>query len=153
MSSTHDGGLTVLPVPPVHRQDWLRMRRALYPDTPIPTHDEETDAILNQPNNQQCFIALKDAKPIGFIEVSIRDWAEGCTTKNVGYLESMYVDEFFRRLGVGEALCLMAETWARQKGATEMGSDADIDNEAAISWHHDMNYRESGRSIHLNKKL
>ena len=153
MSSPHKGGLTVLPVSNLHRPDWLRMRRALYPDTLMETHEKEMDTILSQPESQQCFMALKDEKSIGFIEVSIRDWAEGCETNDVGYLESMFVDEFFRRLGVGEALCLMAETWARQKGVHEMGSDVDIDNETAFSWHRDMNYEESGRSIHMSKKL
>jgi aminoglycoside 6'-N-acetyltransferase I len=129
------------------------MRRALYPDTALEAHEVETNDIVDQPDCQQCYIALKDEKPIGFIEVSIRLWAEGCTTRNVGYLESIYCDEFFRRMGVGEALCLMAETWARQKGAKEMGSDVDIDNETAFSWNRDMGYVESGRSIHLHKKL
>jgi len=153
MSSSHDGGLSVLPVEEKRLPDWLRMRRELYPDTPKHMHEVEMNEILNQPATQQCFLALKDEKPVGFIEASIRDWAEGCESKNVGYIESVYADEFFRRLGVGEAMCLMAETWARQRGATEMGSDVDVSNDTAFSWHRDMGYQEAGRSIHMIKKL
>ena len=49
----------------------------------------------------------------GFIEVSLRDYAEGCQTSPVAYIEGWYVDEHCRRRTLGTRLVQAAEAWAR----------------------------------------
>ena len=57
-----------------------------------------------------------DKRVIGFLEASIREVAEGCDTRNVGYIEGWYVEPDFRRTGVGRLLVSHAAQWARAQG-------------------------------------
>jgi len=129
------------------------MRTALLPDTTNEDHQREMAHVLSDSENTQCFVALVDDKPVGFLEVGIREWAEGCATQNVGYLEAIYVDEFFRRSGAAKALIRAAEQWSRDHGAQEVASDADIDNEEGLALHHQLQYEEVGRAVLFKKKL
>ena len=86
-----------------------------------------------------------------FLEVGTRPFADGCWTSPVGYLEGWYVDEDLRGQGVGRALVLAAEEWARQQGLTEMASDTDLANEAGLRAHLALGYEESDRLIHFAK--
>ena len=145
--------MLVKPVTEQEYDDWLRLRMALYPEITEDGHRLEMQAVLADGEQACCYVAHLEEKAVGFLEVAIRDWAEGCDTKNVGYLESVYVDEFFRRSGVAGGLIQAAEKWARDHGAAEIASDVDINNDEALGMHHHMNYEEVGRSVLFKKKL
>lgn len=83
------------------------------------------------------FVARDDAdpRPLGFAEISLRGYAEGCLTSPVGYLEGWYVAEHARRRGVGAALLAAGERWAASKGCSEFASDAELDNQASLDAH------------------
>lgn len=89
----------------------------------------------------------------GFIEVSLRSHADGCETHPVGYLEGWYVRETHRRSGVGRALVAAAEDWARERGCTEMGSDALIDNRQSQDAHAALGYEIVDRCVNYRKTL
>jgi aminoglycoside 6'-N-acetyltransferase I len=76
-----------------------------------------------------------DPRPLGFAEVSLRSYAEGCLTSPVGYLEGWYVAEHARRRGVGAALLAAGERWAASKGCSEFASDAELDNPTSLDAH------------------
>ena len=76
-----------------------------------------------------------DGKACGFLEASIRPFVEDCDSDNVGYLEGWFVDPEYRRHGLGRALVSAAEEWARERGATEMASDAEIGNDQSLIAH------------------
>jgi aminoglycoside 6'-N-acetyltransferase I len=86
-------------------------------------------------------------------EVSIRSYADGCQGSHVGYLEAWYVDPDFRGQGVGRALVMAVEAWARQQGCSEMASDADLDNTISQAAHQRLGYVETGRLVQFCKKL
>ena len=87
------------------REQWLRMRDALWPDS-VPPHAVEIDRFFDGKlrNPATVLIAEFDGRPCGFAELSIRDYAEGCASDNVGYLEGLYVESASRRNGVARAL-------------------------------------------------
>jgi len=145
--------VVVRPITDRERDRWHCMRTALFPDMSNDDHEREIAHVLSDSANAQCFVALVDDKPVGFLEVRIREWVEGCASQNVGYLEAIYVDEFFRRSGVAKALIRAAEHWSRDHGAQEVASDADVDNEEGLALHHQMQYEEMGRSVLFTKKL
>ncbi|PCJ53293.1 MAG: aminoglycoside 6'-acetyltransferase [Candidatus Hydrogenedentota bacterium] len=145
--------MQVRPVTNEERDAWHRLRVALFPESSEEDHQREMDAIFADPSRYQCLIALLENKTVGFLEVGIREWAEGCATQNVGYLESIYVDEFFRRSGVGKALIHAAEQWSLDHGAQEIASDIGIDNEEGLRLHQITNYEEVGRSVLFRKNL
>lgn len=83
--------------------------------------------------------------------VSIRLYADGCETNNVGYLEAWYVDPDQRGQGIGRALVTAAEEWAVSQGCREMASDADLDNLISQQAHQRLGYAEVGRVVQFCK--
>ena len=143
-------------VTPDDASAWLEMRVALWPDPDSTLHASEIEDFfvgkLREP--LQALIALDDEdNRLGFAELSIRVYAEGCDTDNVGYLEGWYVLPDARRRGVGRALLVAAETWAREQGCTEFGSDALIDNEVSAAAHHALGFEEVARVRCFRKDL
>lgn len=146
--------MDIHPVRPEEYPAWLEMRLALWPDAELDELRAEQAEILAEPGRNAVFVAASPAgEATGFIEISLRDYAEGCSTRPVGYIEGWYVVEAHRRTGVGRALVRAAEAWARQQGCTEMGSDTDLDNEISQQAHQALGYTEAGRQVCFSKKL
>jgi aminoglycoside 6'-N-acetyltransferase I len=100
------------------------------------------------------FVAVRGAGGLGgFIEAAIRPWAEGCSSKPVGYIEGWYVDPDLRCRGVGRRLVRVVETWARSRRCREMASDCVLDNEVSFRAHQRLGYREVVRLILFQKRL
>lgn len=121
---------------------WLRMREALWPGEEVAADVElyfagKLDMPLEVLVAVDGFGAL-----IGFAELSIRRYAEGCVTGRVAYLEGWYVDPQHRRHGVGGALVAAAEAWARSQGCTEFASDALLDNDVSATAHRALGFEE-----------
>jgi aminoglycoside 6'-N-acetyltransferase I len=139
---------------PHERPDWLTMREMLWPDF---KRDEMTPveaAMLSDRSRTGIYVAAAEAgKLIGFVEVSLRDWAEGCSTHPVGYIEGWYVDAEHRGGGIGRRLIETAEAWAAERRCTEMASDADVHNDVSHRAHAALGYREIGRAVLFCKKL
>lgn len=134
--------------------EWLRLRQLLWDETAEEEHREEMLDILDHPEFQLVIVADGgDGRLIGFLEVSIRPFAEDCETENVGYLEGWFVEPEFRRTGVGRNLVANAEQWARIRGCTEMASDAEVGNEDSIEAHRQLGYEETSRLVHLRKEI
>jgi aminoglycoside 6'-N-acetyltransferase I len=58
-----------------------------------------------------------------------------------------------RRAGIGRRLVQAAEGWARERGCTEMGSDADLSNGVSHTAHRALGYGEVARLVLFSKKL
>src|SRR5258708_3220191 len=133
--------------------EWLRMRRDLWPDVELDDLRREMSTILNDPMTP-VFVAERPAGTLGgFIETGTRKYAEGCETSPVGYIEGWFVDEDLRSLGIGKALVAAAEDWAGAQGMKEMASDTWMENEASIGAHLKLGYEEVERSVHFAKML
>jgi aminoglycoside 6'-N-acetyltransferase I len=137
------------------RDDWVRMRCALWPEDDAAGHGAEADAFfagkLAEP--LAVLIAVDAAgSAVGFAELSIRHYAEGCETNRVGYLEGWYVRPEARRQGIGRALVAAAERWASTQGCTEFGSDALLENDVSAAAHLALGFEEVVR-IRCFKKV
>jgi aminoglycoside 6'-N-acetyltransferase I len=124
---------------------WEAMRNALWPDHGDRYHAREIAAYfagtLHEP--LEVLLAVDEAgRPVGFAELSIRPYAEGCDTDHVAYLEGWYVAPHARRQGVGRALIDAAEAWGRSQGCTEFGSDALLDNDVSAAAHAALGFEE-----------
>ncbi len=134
--------------------EWLRLRLLLWDESSEDDHKSEMVDIIEHSETQ--FVAVADfggGRLGGFLEASIRSHVEDCDTDNVGYLEGWFVEEQYRRLGVGRELVRYAEKWARNKGCTEMASDAEFDNIISLEAHVNLGYSETSRLVHLRKEL
>jgi aminoglycoside 6'-N-acetyltransferase I len=136
------------------RAEWLRMRCALWPETTrAELEDESVEYLPGSPTKAVLVVERAGGGLCGFIELSLREWAEGCASRPVGYIEGWYVDPDVRRRRVGAALVTAGEAWARASGCTEMGSDTWIDNTASQAAHGALGYREIERVVKFAKRL
>lgn len=90
---------------------------------------------------------------VGFLEVRLREYAEGASSSPVGYIEGWFVEPRHRERGIGRMLAEAGEDWARSRGCTEMASDAPIDNVSSIRLHHDLGFTEVERLVCFLKNL
>lgn len=138
------------------RNDWIRLRHALWPDGTLDDHGRDVDRFLAGARHQaaEVLLALDDTGAIvGFVELSIRNIVDSCSTDRVGYLEGWYVVPEARRKGVGAALVAAGERWARSMGCREFASDTHLDNEASQRAHVALGFTETGRSVNFRKDL
>jgi len=133
--------------------EWFRLRQLLWDATTEDDHKSEMLDIIEHSDSQLVLIAETGANIVGFLEVSVRSFAEDCETDHVGYLEGWFVDPAFRKMGIGGDLVRMAEMWVREKGCTEMASDAELGNEPSLAAHQKLGYEETSRLIHFRKEL
>jgi GNAT superfamily N-acetyltransferase len=155
----------VPPIRPVRaddRAEWLRMRTLLWPDAADGEHAGEIAAFLGTgafgPSEPvlawAVLVAVRpDGGLCGFLEVSLRPFAEGCETRPVGYVEGWFVDADVRRHGIGRWLVAAAEEWAAGRGCKEMASDAHPENTASLAAHRALGFEEVSRAVHLRKRL
>jgi aminoglycoside 6'-N-acetyltransferase I len=148
------------PVELADEAEWLRMRAALWPDGE-PEESARTvrqflvapDPAL-QPTLHAVFVCPRATGGLcGFVELSIRPYAEGCETNRVGYIEGWYVDPDMRHRGVGRQLIAAAEAWASGQGCTEMASDAELENTTSQQAHQRLGYSEVERIVCFRKAL
>ena len=133
--------------------DWLSLRDALWPQE-RETQEAEARTVLENPE-QTAFIA-RDATGIatGFAEVALRhDYVNGCETSPVGFLEGIYVIPKARRQGVARALMEACAQWVRERGCTELASDAVIDNDTSHKMHAALGFTETERVVYFRRRL
>lgn len=153
--------IQVRPAIPADRGEWLRMRCIFWPEVLSATHAKEISEYLASSgwDALRAFVAERPSGRqgtsglCGFLEASIRPYAEDCTTRPVGYLEGWYVDADVRRRGIARALVQAAESWARKQGCREMASDTLLANELGQRAHLALGYEETSRVVHLRKWL
>jgi aminoglycoside 6'-N-acetyltransferase I len=151
--STSEGDVEIRPLRPDEHDGWLSLRERLWPDIPLGELASERAEILADPTRNGVLVAAAPDGLVGFVEVSIRDWAEGCKTRPVGYIEAWYVAPESRRVGLGRQLVQAAERWARGRGCTEMGSDAYLSNKVSRAAHRALGYGEVAQLVLFSKKL
>ncbi|HEX8851962.1 MAG TPA: GNAT family N-acetyltransferase, partial [Pyrinomonadaceae bacterium] len=101
-------------------------------------------------------VAIEDegrALVVGFAELSVRSYAEGCDSGRVAYLEGWFVESTHRGRGVGRALVAAAEDWGRTLGCTEFASDTELDNRSSAAAHVALGFEEVDRIICFRKTL
>jgi aminoglycoside 6'-N-acetyltransferase I len=133
------------------------MRSALYRD-PDPAEIHDWYESINSGATSRVGIAVLvadrgDGSLAGFIEVGSRQYAEGCETSPVAYIEGWYVDADVRRTGVGTRLIQAAGAWALDNGFSELASDTELHNDTSLKAHLASGFEEVERLIGFRKSL
>jgi aminoglycoside 6'-N-acetyltransferase I len=121
-----------------------RLRHALWPEGSEAEHRREVVRFFETRQAGAILVAEDASVLLGFAELSIRPYAEGCESGRVGFLEGWYVMPEARRRGIGRRLVAAGEEWARAAGCTEFGSDAEADNELGAVAHRRLGFEEVG---------
>lgn len=141
---------TVRPVARGDRAAWAEMRAALWPDYTVAAHAAEIDRLLAAGPSERSTNFVAEAPSgalLGFVEMSVRGYAEECVTDRVGFVEGWYVVPEARGQGVGRALIAAGIAWARGLGCTEFASDALIDNHVSHAAHQALGFEEVVRIV------
>jgi aminoglycoside 6'-N-acetyltransferase I len=145
---------------PVDARDvivWAAMRKRLWPDADMLELSNETVEFVTDPHASildAAFIAeAEDGKSLGFIELSIRAFSDGCDSTPVPHIEGWYVNESARQNGIGRALMAAAEAWCVEHQFTELASDAELSNVASQHAHERTGFEEVERLVKFRKLL
>jgi aminoglycoside 6'-N-acetyltransferase I len=137
-------------------EGWAAMRTRLRPHQDAGDLARETHAFADggaATMLDAVFLAEDgEARPLGFLELSIRAFSDG-DSMPVPHVEGWYVEAAARRRGIGRALMIAAEDWARARGFTELASDTELQNVASLKAHGGCGFEEVERLIKLRKSL
>ena len=129
---------------------WSELRYQLWPHESVAQHLADLRAWEGK-HGFQGWLAIEDGKPIAFAEATIRPFANGCDSQPVAFLEGIWVEEAWRKQGVGRSLVSAVEAWAKAKGIFELGSDALIDNSLSLRVHQRWGFEEMERVVCFRK--
>ena len=131
------------------------MRVSLWPGA-LQKHVDEIGRYFagNSIDIVQSFVLDRDSGGLGgFIEINIRNFAEGSRNSRVPYIEAWFIDRDLRGQGHGRSRIHTAEAWSVQNGFDEIASDAELANAAGIGAHQAMGFTEVERVVCFLKRL
>lgn len=126
---------------------WGEMRESLWPSAADIHAREINDFYSYGLGPTAVLVASEEEQILGFLELSLRSYAEGSAQTEVPFVEGWYVREEHRGRGIGRKLMAAAQRWSRDLGYKELGSDTDLDNELSIAAHQALGFREVGRQV------
>jgi aminoglycoside 6'-N-acetyltransferase I len=109
--------------------------------------DEDIDKMLADPAWGAFAAAADDGQLVGFIELYERNYAEGCSTSPVAYVEGLWVAPEWRRQGIARRLLKAGMDWGRSRGRTEMASDVQLPNVRSQAMHEALGFEETERLV------
>ena len=136
-------------------EQWAEMRSVLWPVSQNDHSKELADYFSGESIDivEAFIIETEQAEVAGFIELNIRNFAEGSRSPRVPYVEAWFIRPKFRGKGYGKALMERAESWAIEKGFKELASDTELSNEKSIALHKHFGYVETERVVCFLKRL
>ncbi len=134
---------------------WCKFRSELWPESSDDHALEIADYFEgNSIDIDVVFVAeTATGDQVGFLELNLRDYAEGSRCSPIPYIEAWYVTKPYRGKGVGKSLIQAAEEWSIENGYSEMASDTTLDNLASIQAHNKLGYKEVERIVCFVKPL
>jgi aminoglycoside 6'-N-acetyltransferase I len=135
------------------RDTWAKMRATLWPEESLDAHDRAIEALLARDNAWGFIAESADGMPLGFAEVAIRPYANGCDSQPIAFLEGIWVAKQVRRSGIGARLIAHIEAFLVARGFRELGSDTPLDNLASQDVHRRWGFAETERVVYFRKPL
>ena len=150
--------MSIRPIQLADAPEWLRMRTLLFPECAEHELAAEVDEYWSTSMIRGfptfCIVApLQGRRLAGFVEVSIRPIADGCSTSRIAYIECLFVDADQRRRGIARQLIAAAEEWAVEHGCTELASDCDRHNLISLATHLHLGFNPADDLLHFRKQL
>lgn len=134
---------------------WAAMRARLWPQAgaELRREAEQFAGGTPLPFVTAVFVAEDGRESVGFLELALRSFSDGCESMPVPHVEGWYVEPAARGKGFGRALMRAAEEWSLARGYRELASDTEIDNAASLRAHQACGFSEVERLVKLRKPL
>lgn len=133
--------------------EWMRLRQELFSDLSPEFHRLEIEWLHDSQDAAAFIMSTDDGEPIGLLELSLRNFVDGCIGSPVGYIEGIFVESSHRGLGCGKRLVEFAAAWFRERGCTQMATDAELSNTTAQQFHRRLGFTERWRTVGYTKSL
>ena len=143
----------VRPIGAADRAIWAEMRAALWPEETLAAHARTANELLRDGAFFALVAQAADGTVMGFAEIAVRKYANGCESQPVPFLEGIWVNPAFRRHGIGGQLIARAEELLAARGFRELGSDTPIDNGTSQAAHRAWGFCETERVVYFRKRL
>jgi aminoglycoside 6'-N-acetyltransferase I len=134
------------------REMWLGMYRQLFEKYSDAALLGEIDRIFKS-SKRSAYVAEADGVAAGFAEYSLRDYANGCNSQPVPFLEGIWISEDYRSQGIAKALVQYLEKKAKMAGFKEFGSDVEINNYPSQLMHERLGFEQTEKVIFYRKIL
>lgn len=134
------------------REMWLGMYRELFAQYSDEALLAEIDRVFKS-GKRSAYVAVADGVPAGFAEYSLRDYANGCHSQPVPFLEGIWINENYRSQGIAKALVQYLETKAKMAGFKEFGSDVELSNYPSQLMHERLGFEQTEKVIFYRKVL
>src|SRR6478672_7682199 len=134
---------------------WVCLRQALWPDETLEEHRRNALSLLNRTKNAVVYLAREEGGDVvAFAEATLRrDYVNGCSTSQLGFLEGFYVEPPDRNRGLARMLCKALEDWAAHPGCIELASDVLLQNALPKIVHEALAIEEAERVVFYTKRL
>ena len=134
--------------------DWLELTLSLWPHADRDELRTELEGMIGSHRGAAFITRTLEGEAVGFIDLSLRhDYVPGATASPVAFIEGVFVAEAFRGQGVAAELVRCAEGWARQKGCSQLASDARLENTESHAFHAATGFSEVERVVFFVKTL
>lgn len=131
---------------------WVRLYRELWPKFSDEALLAEIRRICNS-TKRAGYVAEIAGQAAGFAEYALRDYANGCNSQPVPFLEGIWVSEPYRGKGVARALIDFLVERAKSQGHTEFGSDVELSNYSSQLMHERLGFEQTEKVIYYRKVL
>lgn len=139
----------------IHKSDsdmWLGMYRQLFPNNSDDALIAEMERIFKS-GKRSAYVAMIDDMSVGFAEYALRDYANGCHSQPVPFLEGIWIDTDYRGQGIAKSLVSYLEQKARMAGFREFGSDVELSNYPSQLMHERLGFEQTEKVIFYRKVL
>lgn len=134
--------------------DLLIMSQKLWKDfEEIKLKDILSKTVLSDKNK---VIMVKDetAKCIAFAIFSIRyEYVEGSLNSPTGYLEGIFVETDYRKMGIAKELVAIGEKWCKDNSCLQIGSDTWLNDKDSRNFHKKIGFWEEEEVVHFLKNI
>ncbi|MCB0665934.1 MAG: GNAT family N-acetyltransferase [Saprospiraceae bacterium] len=132
----------------------LKMAKKLWADF----KEDELQHLLEKSTESQKYRIIIAKNPleesVGFSIFSIRtDYVEGADKSPTGYLEGIFVEPEFRKLGIANKFIQLGEKWCKEKGCSQIGSDTWLTDKESRAFHLKVGFWEEEEVVHFLKNI
>jgi aminoglycoside 6'-N-acetyltransferase I len=85
--------MIIRPLHPSDYPEWFALRSTLWPECEQANNENDAHLFISKPHQFAVFVSESAGRLTGFLEASLREYADGCATSPVGYVEGWYLAE------------------------------------------------------------
>lgn len=132
---------------------WSDYRSQIYPLISREYDLAEMEILYGSDNWHCWFIEAETGTPIGLVELSLRNIADGCLSSPVPYLEGLYLVEAQRGQGRGASVIELIKRWCIENGYSELATDAELSNVRAQHFYESLGFEQVDRVVEYRLEI